>query len=91
MNGRPLFIALIREVVRGLELEELKRYADSLPAQVKEGAEEFCEDSNLGTWIESQLILHEISVAYELYGFIQESTSSVVQSKEARASGGKTT
>ena len=89
MTGRDLMIAVIHEVVRGLPIEEVTAYANELPTHVQEGGEKFCEDSFLGPWFHLQLVDHNISVAYELYRFIDESKLSVVQTKEVKASGDK--
>ncbi|MFB6518603.1 hypothetical protein [Streptomyces sp. NPDC056401] len=85
--SRKLMTDLIREVVRGLPVEEVRRIADSLPAQVIEGTFDFCEQSGLGLWIAVHMAEHNVSPAYELYAFIEESTLAAVKNKEAAASG----
>ncbi|MFM9793325.1 hypothetical protein [Streptomyces turgidiscabies] len=85
--SRKLMTDLIREVVRGLPVEEVKRIADSLPAQVIEGTFEFCEQYGLGLWVAVNMADQNVSPAYELYAFIEESTLAAVQNKEAVASG----
>lgn len=74
MQGRELMIQLTREVVRDKTIEEVKIIADSLPAQVLDGSYEFCRQFEIGSWFGFQLALHDISPAYELYAFIEEST-----------------
>ena len=87
MESRDLMVQLIREVVRGKTIEEVKKVADNLPAHVLEGSYEFCKQFDVGTWFGFQLAMHDISPAYELYAFIEESTLAAVQSKEVEASG----
>lgn len=86
MTGRQLIIDLIHEVVRGIPVEEVDAYAASLPIQVEEGAEKFCEDTTLGQWFKLQMVAHDVSAAHELYQFIAR-TQAADQLKEAQASG----
>lgn len=85
--SRQLIIDVIREVVRGMSIEEVTTYANELPTHVEEGAEQFCEDSFLGPWFVIQMTELDISAAYELYRFIEESKQAVVQHKEVKTSG----
>ncbi|MFC8008964.1 hypothetical protein [Streptomyces cinereoruber] len=87
MNNRNLMIQVIREVVRGLPIEEVKKVADSLPAQPLEGTFEFCNRFALGMWFGIQISSNDISPAHELYEFIGESTLADLKRKEAEASG----
>lgn len=84
---RELIVQIIREVVRGWPIEQVEVLADSLPTQVSKGAQQFCADHELGRWFELQIRHRNISVAAELYGFIEESKLAVVQRKEAETSG----
>jgi hypothetical protein len=86
---RELIIQIIREVVRGWPVGDVLVLADSLPTQISKGADQFCEDNDLGHWFYMQIRAHNISVAGELYRFIEESKQAVVQHKEAQTSGEK--
>jgi hypothetical protein len=87
MTGRELIIAVIREGVRGIPIADVQTYADALPAHVEEGAQDFCDDYGMGPWLRDNIRAHDISVAHELYQFIEESKLAVVQHKEAETSG----
>lgn len=73
MHRRDLLIAVIRDVVALQTIDDVRAYADRLPADVLEGANQFCDDNDLGNYFTVQMVVHEVSPAYELHGFIQES------------------
>jgi hypothetical protein len=89
--GREVAISIIREVVRGWPIDDVKVYADSLPTKVNAGAQRFCDENELGRRDFLWIAARNIVVADELYRFLDEECKpSVVQTKEAVASGDKT-
>ncbi|MFF6951801.1 hypothetical protein ACFZAD_24480 [Streptomyces iakyrus] len=91
MTSRELIVEVIREVVRGQPIADVKTYADALPTNVRKGADKFCDEQHLGGWFRLQIVGRNISVARELYEFIASTQPKVketsVQSKGVVAPG----
>lgn len=83
MTPRQLIIAVIRDVVQGRPIEEVKAYADRLPAQVAPGSLKFCVENRLGNYFIEGMRRHDVSPAYELYAFVEEETSKKGEGKNA--------
>lgn len=87
MTPRDLAIAIVRHAVSGRPIAEVQVYVDHHPAQVKEGAQDFCKHYRMGRWVYELLVANDVSVAHELYVFIEESKQAAVQSKGVEAPG----